>query len=64
MKVKFTTYCGLAGDSQELLIAVTANGLRFSRLYNRMFFKNWNLSRAKKKLVTEIEIMTGQEVIQ
>jgi len=63
MRVKFRTYCGLAGDSQELLIAEGENGIRVSRLYNRVFFKNWNMARAKKKLVKEIEIITGKKVI-
>jgi len=58
MEVTFRTYCGLAGDLEELLILETSTGIRLSRLYNRAFFKNFNQKRAKRKLLREFRNLT------
>ncbi len=55
MEVTFRTYCGLAGDLQELLILETSTGIKLSRLYNRAFFKTFNQNRAKRKLQRELK---------
>lgn len=55
MDVTFRTYCGLAGDQQELLILETNTGIQLSRLYNRASFKNFNQKRAKRKLQKELK---------
>jgi len=54
MEVTFRTYCGLAGDLQELLILETSTGISLSRLYNRSFLKTFNQNRAKRKLLREL----------
>ena len=62
MKIILRTYNGLAGDDHELLIADTEDGARFDTLFNRSWFPLWSLRKAKKKLIKEIEIITGQTV--
>ena len=60
MKVKFRTYCGLAGDLEELLIARSDTGIEESQFINRFgFFRHYRLERAKNKLVKKIESKTG-----
>jgi hypothetical protein len=50
MKINYRTYCGLAGDLQELLIAEIENN-KLSVLYTRSgIFKKFNYWLAKKKL--------------
>ncbi len=63
VKVSFRTYCGLAGDLQEMLICEAESGHWVSCLYNRAWFKNWNLRRAKKRLLAEIKEITGMQPI-
>lgn len=58
MEVTFRTYCGLAGDLQELLILETSTGTKLSRLYNRSFLKTFNQNRAKRKLLRELKKQT------
>jgi len=42
----FRTYCGVAGDLQELLIGETSTGIEASRLYTRStWYTKWRLSR-------------------
>ncbi len=65
MNVRFRTYCGLAGDLQELLIGETDCGISESRLYTRVgFFKLYNLRRAKKKILKHLELKTGRKPIE
>jgi hypothetical protein len=59
MQVTFRTYCGLAGDLQELLILETSTGIKLSRLYNRASFKSFNQKRAKRKLQRELKNLTA-----
>ena len=59
MEIKFRTYCGLAGDEHELLIAETSCGTKVSTLYNRMFFSSWSMRRAKKRLLKQILLLTS-----
>lgn len=58
MEVTFRTYCGLAGDLQELLILETNTGIQLSRLYNRSFLKAFNQNRARRKLLRELKNQT------
>lgn len=65
INVYFHTYCGEAGDLQELLVARTEQGHHESELFFRYgLFANWNLRRAKHKLMKRIEILTGQKLIE
>ena len=61
IQVKFHTYCGLAGDFHMLLVGTTEDGMRCSTLFNRACFRLFNLRRAKKRVMKEIEILTGQK---
>lgn len=62
MKVTFRTYCGLAGDSQELLIATSENDIQESALIYRCgFLRYYRMKRAKKKLIKILELLTGQK---
>lgn len=62
MKVKFRTYCGLAGDLQEILYGENEEGLEVSRLIPRTgIFRYWRMQRAKKAILKELELMTGQK---
>ena len=62
MKVKFRTYSGEAGNPQLLLIAKSESGHEVSELFNAVgIFSNWNLKRARKKLLKELELLTDYE---
>lgn len=51
MKVEFRTYCGLAGDLQELLIAKSDTGIEESELIPRVgMFRYLHMKWAKKKI--------------
>lgn len=62
MKATFRTYCGLAGDLQELLVAESEQGIEVSRLIPRTgMFRYYRMKRAKKKLLKELELETGKK---
>jgi len=62
MKVTFRTYCGLAGDLQELLIARSDTGIEESELIDRVgWFRHYKMSRAKKRLIKRLELRTGKK---
>ena len=65
MKVTFNTYCGLAGDLQELLIARSESGEKESMLITRVgFFRYYKMRRAKRKLLRILELSTGKKHIE
>lgn len=58
MKVTFRTYCGLAGDLQELLIAKSETGIEESELIYRVgWFRHYRMKRAKKRLVKMLTLI-------
>lgn len=62
MKVEFSTYCGLAGDLQELLIAESESGIEEHELIPRTgWFRYFFLKRAKNRLCKRLEMLTGKE---
>jgi len=62
MKVTFRTYCGLAGDLQELLIARSDDGIEESELIYRVgWFRYYRMRRAKKRLLKKLELRTGKK---
>ena len=62
MKITFRTYCGLAGDLQELLIAKSDTGIEESELISRVgWFRYYRMKRMKKRLIKRIELLTGQK---
>lgn len=65
MKVEFRTYCGLAGDLQELLIAKSESGYEESMLISRVgWFRHYRMKRAKKRLLKELELVTGKKHVE
>jgi len=65
MKTKFRTYCGLAGDLQELLIATNDNGYQESTLISAVgWFRYQKMRNAKKKLLKRLELKTGKKHIE
>ena len=65
MKVTFRTYCGLAGDLQELLIAKSKTGIEESELIYRVgWFRHYRMKRAKKQLVKKLELLTGSKHVE
>jgi hypothetical protein len=65
MKVTFRTYCGLAGDFQELLIAKSEIGIEESELIYRVgWFRHYRMKRAKKRLVKILELLTGSKHVE
>jgi hypothetical protein len=65
MKVTFRTYCGLAGDLQELLIARSDTGIEQSKLVSRVgWFRYYRMKRAKKQLIKKLELLTGKKHIE
>lgn len=52
IEMNFRTYCGEAGDLQELMILETGF-CRHSRLYNRSIFKSFHGWLAQKLLIRE-----------
>ncbi len=62
MKVTFRTYCGLAGDLQELLIARSDTGIEESELIYRVgWFRHYRMRIAKKRLIKRLELLTGKK---
>ena len=62
MKVTFRTYCGLAGDLQELLIAKSDTGIEESELIYRVgWFRHYRMRIAKKRLIKRLELLTGKK---
>jgi hypothetical protein len=62
MDVRFKTYCGLAGDLQELLIGEAETGITESELYNCTgLFKLYSMRKAKRKILKRIELLTGRK---
>lgn len=52
--IKYRDYVGLAGDIHVLLIGETDTGERYSSLYSRGFFANFNRNRAKKRIAKRL----------
>ena len=62
MKVTFRTYCGLAGDLQELLIARSDTGIEESELIYRVgWFRHYRMRIAKNRLIKRLEFLTGKK---
>ena len=55
MEIKFSTYNGLAGDLQLLLIAKTDCGIRETVLFDRTSLFDLSLFFARKKLIKRIK---------
>jgi hypothetical protein len=65
MKVVFRTYCGLAGDLQELLIARSETGIEESKLIDRVgWFRHYKMNRSKKRLIRLLELRTGKKHLE
>lgn len=65
MKVTFRTYCGLAGDLQELLIARSDTRAEESELIYRVcWFKHYRMKIAKKRLMKRLELLTGKKHVE
>ena len=65
MKMIFRTYCGLAGDLQELLIAESESGLEESMLITRTgWLRHLRMRIAKKRLANRLELITGKRHIE
>ena len=64
MDIQFYTYVGEAGDLQHLLVGESQNGYKISRLCDRTYFPLFSLRRAKKKIMKEFEILTGQKPVE
>lgn len=63
MKVNFRQYQGLAGELDILLICESEEGHSESILYkNTGIFANWNLRRARNRLMKKMELLTGKIV--
>lgn len=63
MEVKFRTYCGLAGDLQELLIGESETNLSESILIPRIgpsWYRLWRIRRAKRSILKKFEVLTGK----
>lgn len=64
MRAKFRQYQGLAGELDIMLILESEEGHRVDRLYkNTGIFAYWNLKRARRKLIKEMELLTGSPVV-
>ena len=62
MKVYFRTYCGLAGDLQELLIGESESGIEESELIPRIgWFRYRKMQRAKRRIMKRLELKTGRK---
>lgn len=65
MRAEFRTYCGLAGDLQELLVAHSGSGIEVSEMIDRVgWFRHYKMRRAKKRLLKELELLTGKMHIE
>jgi hypothetical protein len=61
MKTEFRTYCGLAGDLQEMLVAKSELGIEESKLIKRVgLFRHYRMKRAKRKLLKRLELQSGK----
>jgi len=59
--VNFYSYCGSAGDLQEMLTAESSTGVEETILYTRGgYFEVYNVKRAKKKLLKRLKKKTGK----
>ena len=64
-KVIYHTYCGLAGDLQEMLVATSSTGIQESTLITRVgLFRYYRMVKAKKKLAKLLELRTGKKHIE
>ena len=64
MVVEFRTYCGLAGDLQELLIGENETNLKRSILIPRIgpnWYRLWRMKLAKRSILKEFELLTGKK---
>lgn len=62
MITTFRTYCGLAGDLQELLVGRSSEGNEESMLINRIgSLRFYFMRRAKKKILRKLELNTGRK---
>lgn len=62
MKVIFSINCGEGGDLQALLTARSQTGMEVSEFIPRTgWFRYWKIRRAKKRLLKQLEIMTGRK---
>lgn len=59
-QITFHVHNGLAGDLHQLLVGVDQEGRRISELFDRSTFPLWNLRRAKKKILKQFELLSGQ----
>lgn len=65
MNTYFRTYCGLAGDLQELLIAKSEIGIEESTLITRVgWLRYYRMRIAKRKLLKRLELRTGRKHIE
>ncbi len=63
MKVSFRQYQGLAGELDIMLICESERGHKETRLYKNVgWFANWNLRRARKKLIKKMELLSGSPI--
>ncbi len=60
--ISFHSYNGLAGD-EHLLLVGEENGRRFDTLFNRMYFPNWSLKRAKKRIERMFEDFENEKLL-
>jgi hypothetical protein len=63
MYVEFRTYCGLAGDLQELLIGTSETNMERSILIPRTgwdWYRHWRMRIAKRTILKELELLTGK----
>jgi len=60
MKVVFRTYCGLAGDLQELLTGKSESGIEEYKLIPVIgWFRYYWMRRAKRIIIKRLELRTG-----
>ena len=65
MKVTFRTYCGLAGDLQELIIAKSDTGVKVSRLIPKTgLFMQYRVRKSKKLLIKRLDLITGKKHVE
>jgi hypothetical protein len=58
--VNFYSYCGCAGDLQEMLVAVSSTGTKEYTLYTRVgLFSGISKKLAKKRLLKKLKTKTG-----
>jgi len=64
MEVEFKTYCGLAGDLQELLIAKSEIGIESKLIPRTGWFRHLWMKRAKRILLKRLELKTGKKHVE